>query len=81
MFSKHLDSVTPKKDRWQSFINNVTPMSVRKLKMQTDDLSEKVVMMELDGKQLSLEEVRHSVEERQNKLSDTIEKRAEKMHT
>ena len=84
MFSKHLDSVTPKKDRWQSFkdLNNiVTPISGRKLKVkQTSNLSEKVkvVMMELDRKQLSMEEVRQSIEERQKKISDTIEKRAAK---
>ena len=42
MFSKHLNSVTPKKERWQSFMNNITPRSARNLKMkQTDDLSDK----------------------------------------
>ena len=67
----------PKKDSWQSFLNIVTPISARKLKLK-DDLSEKVVMMELDRKQLSMEEVRQSIEERQKKISDTIEKRAAK---
>ena len=53
---KHLNSVTPKKYRWNSFLNNLTPISARKLKLkQTDDLSDKVVVLELE--QLSMNDV------------------------
>ena len=45
---------------------------------QTYDLSEKVVVMELE--QLSMNDVQQSIEERQNKMSDTIEKRAAKKY-
>ena len=43
---------------------------------QTYDVPEKVVVMELE--QLSLNDVQQSIEERQNKMSGTMEKRAEK---
>ena len=45
---------------------------------QTYDVPEKVVVMELE--QLSLNDVQQSIEERQNKISDTIEKRAAKTY-
>ena len=69
----------PKKYRWNSFLENLTPISARKLKMkQTYDLSDKVVVMELE--QLSMNNAQQSIEERQNKMLDTIEKRAEKKY-
>ena len=45
---------------------------------QTYDVPEKVVVMELE--QLSMNNVQQSFEERQNKMSDTIEKRAAKKY-
>ena len=66
---KHLNSVTPKKYCGINyFLNNI---SATKLKMkQTYDLSEKVVVMELE--QLSMNDVQKSIEERPNKIFDTI---------
>jgi len=37
---------------------------------QTDDLSDKVIVMELE--QLSMNDAQQSIEERPNKISDTI---------
>jgi len=74
---KHLNSVTPKKYRWNSFLENLTPIPARKLKMkQTYDLSEKVVVMELE--QLSMNDVQQSIEERQNKMLGAMEKKGRK---
>ena len=67
----------PKKYRWNSLLENLTPISARKFKMkQMYDLSNKIVVMELE--QLSMSDAQQSIEERQNKMSDTIEKRAAK---
>ena len=43
---------------------------------QTYDLSEKVVVMELE--QLSMNDVQQSIEERQNKMSGAMEKKGRK---
>ena len=60
---QNLNSVTPKKYRWNSFLENLTPIPARKLKMkQTYNLSEKVVVMELE--QPSMNDVQQSIEEK-----------------
>ena len=40
---------------------------------QTDDLSDKVIVMDPELEQLSLNDAQQSIEERPNKISDTIE--------
>ena len=71
---KHLNSVTAKKYIYiytyiyhcNSLLKNLTPISARKLKMkQTYDLSDEVVVMELE--QISMNVFQQSIEERQNK--------------
>ena len=75
MFSKFLDNVTPEKDRVQSFLKNVTPRSARKSKQNNMmDLSNKVVRMDIDDIHQSMEDVRKTIQERQKKLSEVIEK-------
>ena len=65
---------------WNSFLNNLTPISASKLKMkQTYDVPEKVVVMELE--QLSLNDVQQSIEERQKKKHDIQSKKGPQKST
>jgi hypothetical protein len=68
--------LTPEKDRLKSFLKNVTPRSARNVKSREEiDLSKRVIMMDIEEVQPSMEEVRRTIEERQKKLSDFIESR------